>query len=297
MAKLSKKAQSNILFLITTIIWGMAFVAQCTVAGKIDLFLFLGARYFLGALSLVPVILIFTKKGQKTKNLLAGVVCGVVLFTASALQQYGINLSPNAGKAGFITGIYTVLVPIFYFLFFRKKTGINVCYGAVLAVLGLYVLSVQNGINSIEKADIIIFLGAIMWAIHIIAIDFFVKKANPIKLSFYQFLTCGVLGVLIAFCVTGVNVTEAVTGLSGILPSLLYVGVLSSGVAYTTQALGQKNADPTYSAIILSGEAVFAAIGGAIFGIDKMSLRSYVGCFIIFSGIILSQLNIKQKKN
>lgn len=310
MKTIKAKTKSNIFLLIAAVIWGLAFVAQCEVAGKINIFLFLGTRYILGALSILPVIFMFENKNEnKNKDkekpnlkltVLSGILCGVILFTASFLQQFGINMSPNAGKAGFITGIYTVLVPILYFVLFRKKTGWNVCLGAVCAVLGLYFLSVTNGIGSIKTSDKIIFIGSVFWAFHIITIDKFINKISPLKFSFVQFLTSGILGLMIVVSFGNISFAQMLSQIAAVGAPLLYVGVCSSGIAYTCQVLGQRGADPTYSAIILSSESVFAAIGGAVAGVDDMSLRSYLGCAIIFAGILISQINpvsiIKNKK-
>ncbi len=294
----------NIFLLSAAVIWGFAFVAQCNVQGKINIFLFIGARFLLGSLSLLPVILLLENKSEKRAEkkpsgkitALGGAVCGTILFIASALQQWGINISPSAGKAGFITGIYTVLVPIFYFLFFRKKTGLNVCIGAICALAGLYLLSVTDGIGSIGFSDIVIFIGAIFWALHILTIDRFIEKVSPIKFSAMQFLTAGVIGMLLAFTAGGVTLSAAPQQIAAVGLPLLYVGICSSGIAYTCQVLGQRGANPTYAAIILSLESVFAAIGGAVFGIDNMSLRSYIGCAVIFAGIIISQIEFPKNK-
>ncbi len=298
------RLKSNIFLVLAAVIWGFAFVAQCSVQGKINLFLFVGTRFVLGSLSLLPVIFLFENRnekrsGEKTNlklTALGGLVCGTLLFTASALQQWGININPNAGKAGFITGVYTVLVPIIYFVFFRRKTGLNVCLGAIFAVCGLYLLSVTNGLGNISRADIILFIGAIVWALHIICVDAFINRVSPIKFSAAQFLCCGILGLIFAFTFGGVTLPEVIPQITAVGLPLLYVGICSSGIAYTCQALGQRGADPTYSAIILSTESVFAAVGGLIFGIDKMSPRGYIGCVIIFIGIIISQINPFKKK-
>ena len=156
-------------------------------------------------------------------------------------------------------------------------------------------MSVTNGIGNVEKSDVIIFIGAIFWALHIITIDRFINNVSPIKFSAVQFLTAGVIGLLVAFIFGGVTFASVPSQLMAVGLPLLYVGIGSSGIAYTCQALGQRGADPTYSAIILSSESVFAAIGGVLFGIDKMGLRAYLGCAVIFAGIIISQINIGKK--
>lgn len=301
----NERFKSNIFLFLAAVIWGFAFVAQCTVQGKIQMFLFIGARFILGSISLLPIILLIENKNEKKQSLkpdlkltaLGGIVCGTLLFIASSLQQWGINLSPNAGKAGFITGIYTVLVPIIYFVFFKRKTGLNVCIGAICAVIGLYLLSVTNGIGNISKSDVILFIGSIVWAFHIICVDAFINKVSPIKFSAFQFFWSGVLGLILAFTFGSVTIYQVIPQITAVGLPLLYVGICSSGIAYTCQALGQRGADPTYSAIILSTESVFAAIGGLIFGIDKMSARGYIGCIIIFIGIIISQINPFKKKS
>lgn len=305
----SKRLKSNFFLILTAIIWGFAFVAQCGAADKIDMFLLIGVRYFLGAISLLPIIFfVENKKEKKTeaahsmkKTAFFGVVCGTILYTASLLQQYGININPNAGKAGFITGTYTVMVPIFCLLFFRSKTGINVWLGAVCAVAGLYLLSVTDGLGSIGKSDIILLVGAVFWAFHIICIDRCINKVSAIKFSCIQFLTCSVLGLLFALISGNLSFESASTQLKDAALPMLYMGICSSGIGYTCQAIGQKDADPTYAAIILSLESVFAAIGGALFGMDKnMNIRQYIGCAIIFAGIIMSQVSfdeiLKRKK-
>ena len=304
--KISKSLKSNMFFLCAAAIWGFAFVAQCEAADKIDTYLLIFVRYVLGAAALLPVIFIFESRNEKKENnkpplkltWCFGAISGTILFIASALQQWGLFLDKNAGKAGVITGTYTVLVPIFYFLFFRKKTGINVLIGAVCALVGLYFLSVQNGFANISLSDIILFIGAIFWTFHIISIDRFVGRVSPIKFSSVQFFVCGMWGLLFTLLFGNINLNIAFSQISSSLVPILYMGICSSGIAYTCQVLGQRDADPTYSAIILSLESVFAAIGGALFGIDDtMTLRAYIGCAIIFVGIIVSQISFDKKQN
>lgn len=294
-----KKVKANIFLWLTAIIWGFAFVAQCDAADKIDTFLLMGVRYLLGGISLLPIIFLFENRKEKEqlipvdmkKTVLYGMLCGTILFTASVLQQYGINLNPNAGKAGFITGTYTVMVPVFCLILFKKKTGINVWLGAVCATVGLYLLSVTNGLSSVAISDIILIIGAVFWTFHIIAIDLCINKVSAIKFSCVQFLTCALLGFAVMLIRSNVSVADMSAQLSGALLPVLYMGIGSSGVAYTCQALGQRDADPTSAAIILSTESVFAAIGGLLFKIDEdMTARKYIGCIIIFIGIVVSQL-------
>lgn len=302
--KISNGLKSNFFLFLAAVIWGFAFVAQC-VAEEVDIFLIIATRYLLGSVALFPIIIFFENKNEKREGIHPkfyttakySAICGTVLFIASALQQYGISINPNAGKAGFITGTYTVMVPIFYLLFFRKKTGINVIIGAAFAVLGLYLLSVTDGFGNIEISDIILFIGAVFWTFHIILIDNCINKVSPIKFSSLQFLMCSVLGFIAMIATSNLSITDMIFQTKQAIIPILYMGIFSSGVGYTSQALGQKDANPTYAAIILSLESVFAAIGGVIFGIDdSMTFKKYVGCAFIFVGIIFSQLKFTNKK-
>lgn len=302
---MNRKLKSSFFCLLTAIIWGFAFVAQVDSADKITPFLYNGTRFVLGAAALLPVIFLFENKNEKnqskkisTKDTVKyGIICGAILFVASIFQQIGINLQPNAGKAGFITSVYTVLVPIFCFILFRKKSNWNVWLGALLATVGLYLLCVKNGFGSISQSDLVIFTGAIFWAFHIIAIDRFISKVSPIKFSAIQFLTCGILGLILSFIFERNTLTEIIIQYKDAYISILYAGIMSSGLAYTFQALGQRDSDPTVAAILLSCESIFAAVGGLIFRTDEvLDVTSYIGCAIIFAAIIISQFEFKSIK-
>lgn len=288
---MKNSTKSIILLFLTAIIWGFAFVAQTVVVGVLSSYAFNGIRFVLGALSLIPVILLFEREEKNNeklkKTILAGICAGIILFIASTLQQVGIEITQSAGKAGFLTGLYTVLVPIIYFLFFRKKTHPLTWLGAILALVGLYFLTTNGGrFDNIGIGDIILITGAIFWSLHIIVIDRFVDKISPIKFAMTQFLVCGSIGLIIALFNGEINIA----GISTSLVPILYGGIMSAGVAYTCQILGQRDADPTFASIILSTESVFSAIGGAIILGETMSLFGYIGCALIFAGIILSQL-------
>ena len=287
-----KQLKSTAILLLTAIIWGFAFVAQRVGIEYVGNFTFIATRYILGAISLIPIILIFEreeKNPEKLKRTIGfGMIAGLILFTASALQQFGIEITQSAGKAGFITGLYTVLVPIFG-IFLKKRTNICTWIGAAFAVIGLYLLSVTKG-ESIGIGDIVLLIGAVFWTLHIIFIDSKVSVISPIKFSMTQFATSAVLGFIFALLFE----QNAFTGIGDALVPILYAGIMSSGVAYTCQIIGQKDANPTYAAIILSTESVFSAVGGALLLNEVMSIRGYIGCALMFTGIVISQLKINK---
>ena len=289
------KLSANIMLVLTAMIWGFAFVAQKS--ATIAPFTFNAIRFLIGSLSLIPVILIFESKGirdkQKVSNTIKyGIITGCVLFIASNLQHFGIVAITQASKAGFITGTYTVIVPIFG-IFLGKKTNINAWMGAILAVCGLYLISVV-GTPILEFGDLLLLISAFFWAAHIMVIDRFVDRVNPIMYSSVQFLTVSVISL---FAMLMFEIPDfSLASLYASTINILYAGIMSSGVAYTLQVVGQKNSDPTAAAIIFSSESVFCAIGCVLLLGDKMSVASIFGCVLIFAGIILSQINIKNKQ-
>ncbi len=292
-----KKIRSTFLLFLTAVIWGVAFVAQLIGSEHVGTFTFNGVRFILGALSLIPVILLFEQK-NRTKDklkltLVIGIVAGLILFGASTLQQIGVEMTGSAGKSGFITGLYTVLVP-FFAMFFGKKTSLNTWMGAVLAVAGLYLLSFADGIGAVGMGDLVLLIGSVLWAFHILVIDRFGGGAYSLIFAMTQFMVCGVLSIVCALIFEDISFSAIYNARFPIL----YAGLMSVGVAYTCQILGQKNADPTFATIVLSTESVFSALGEAvIFGFiltsheyTPISLRGYIGCGIMFLGIIVSQL-------
>ncbi|MBR5191037.1 MAG: DMT family transporter [Clostridia bacterium] len=286
------KAKSTFLLFLTAIIWGFAFVAQRVGAEFVGAFTFNGIRFLLGSLSLIPVILIFERekfdKSKFIKTLIPSILAGVILFVASTLQQLGVEWTGSAGKAGFLTGLYIVLVPIIRFLG-GKKTSILTFFGAMFALVGLFFLCMTGNELTFGKGDIVLIIGALFWAAHILVVDKYVNDISPLKFSMMQFLVCGVLSIISAMCTETIELSAIKS--AGI--PILYGGLMSVGVAYTCQILGQKDADPTFASIVFSTESVFSAIGGAIILNEIMSGRGYVGCVLIFIGIILSQLNVE----
>lgn len=287
------KIKSTVLLFLTAIIWGFAFVAQRVGADYVGTFTFNGIRFLLGSFSLIPVILIFEReeynKKKMLKTLAVSLAAGTILFIAASLQQYGVVLTGSAGKAGFLTGLYTVLVPVIRFLM-GKKTDILTFVGAFFAVGGLFLLCMTGDKLTFGKGDIVLIIGAVFWALHILIIDKFVNEISPLKFSMLQFFVCGLISMVIAVFTE----TIEITAVKSALVPILYGGLMSVGVAYTCQILGQKDADPTFASIVFSTESVFSAIGGAIILHEIMSGRGYLGCVLIFIGIVLSQLNLKE---
>lgn len=291
---IAMKTKRMLILLTAAVIWGFAFSAQVAAAQKgLGCFAFNGTRFVIGGLTLVPVVCLLERRKNEYPffryTLLPAMGAGVFLFVASTLQQLGINLTQSAGKASFITGLYIVLVPIFSMLLFGKKAGLSVWLGACLAVVGLYLLGVTRE-DGVAFGDVLVLIGAFFWAGHILWIDRFIDKANPIRFSMIQFFVCGVLGLCFAFCVEDVTLVSVWNAKW----EILYAGVLSSGVAYTCQVVGQRGVDPTAAAMVLSLESVFGALGGLLFHGDMLSPRAWIGCALMLGGILLSQKS-KQK--
>ena len=296
----NKKLASNATLLLAAIIWGFAFVAQVDGMKYIGPFTMVGVRFLIGCITLLPVIFVFERKNlnkeEIKKTLVPSLVLGVLLFFAVSIQQIAIEITASAGVSGLITGLYTIFVPFAYFVFFKRKTGPFVWVGAIFAVIGLFLLCYdpESGL-SFGVGESLLLISSFIWTAHVMTIDHYVKNnVRPLLLSWGQFAVCALLGLICMFIFEGSQVTVA--SLIDARWSLLYCGVLSSGCAYTLQVVGQKNADPTYAAIILSTESAFSAIGGAIFGIDNISLIGYFGCSLMFIGIVCSQLKPRAKK-
>lgn len=289
---------SILILFFTAIIWGFAFPFQADGGEVLGTFWFNGIRFVIGAISLIPVALIFERKHPDKKELkkliIYGSICGVILFAASALQQFGIFLSGNSSKAGFITGLYMVFVP-FAGIFMRKKIRIEAFLGAAVAVIGLYFVSFANGVSAIDIGDLVVLIGALFWTAHIVCIDTFANDISPLKFSLIQFVVCGALNLVTAPIFESHIVVSGETVLAALIP-LLYCGIFSVGVAYTCQVIGQRGTEPALASIILCTEAVFAAIGGWILRDEILGVKGYIGCALIFVGILLSQVKIFKTK-
>lgn len=286
-----QELKSNMLLLLTALIWGTAFVAQRVGAQYIGAFTFNGVRFALGGVSLIPLMLYLNNTENRTNKsanisssaVLPGIITGCILFLGASLQQIGLAYT-TAGKAAFITGLYIAIVPILG-IFLKHKIHANTWFGVILAVVGLYFLSVTESFT-IEKGDLLEVIGAFFWALHILVIDYFTKKVDALKLSFVQTLTCSALSMVVALIFEKITFSGLV---QAIIP-ILYGGICSVGIAYTLQIVSQKHAKPSHAAIILSMEAVFASIGGTIILGENLGLRGYLGCALMLAGMLLSQL-------
>lgn len=287
--------KADLLLLITAAIWGFAFVAQRMGMDSMGPFTFNAIRFSLGALILLPLSLIQTRRGNhhRLKSVFKNyrwpiIFTGLVLFGGASLQQIGL-VGTTAGKAGFITGLYVILVPLLA-LFWGSQTHIAHWAGAVLAVVGLYLLSVKTGFQ-LSPYDLVVFAGAFVWAGHVHLIDRYSDKVGPIQLSIFQFAICGVLSAIAA--VLFENVTAA--GIADGLWPLLYGGFLSVGLAYTLQVVAQRNANPSHAVIILSLEGAFAALGGWLVLNEILTPRDLLGSVLILGGMLISQIFGKDK--
>ena len=295
--------KNSLVLLLTAFIWGVAFVAQSVGGDAVGCFTFNGVRSLIGAAVLLPVIAFLDKqkkkelgedqflaqKGDKKTLILGGISCGVMLCIASNFQQFGISFT-TVGKAGFITAMYILIVPILG-LFMKKKVGMKVWLGVILATVGLYMLCMTSESFSLSKGDLLVLVCAGFFSLHILIIDYFSPKVDGVRLSCIQFFVCGLISTVIAFIFENPNVGAI---LSGWLP-ILYAGVMSCGVAYTLQIIGQKNMDPTVASLILSLESVFSVLAGWVLLNQKLSMRELFGCVLMFLAIILAQLPERTK--
>ncbi|MBW1836807.1 MAG: DMT family transporter [Deltaproteobacteria bacterium] len=285
--------KSDGLLLITATIWGTAFVAQRIGMDYIGPFTYSSIRFALGCLVLFPLILRTRKKETRTGKTIAllnakallfsGGIAGLALFSGVSLQQVGLVYT-TAGKAGFITGLYVIIVPVLGLLW-GHRTTIGTWLGACFAVAGLYLLSITGNLT-ISLGDMLELIGAFFWAVHVLIIAWLSPKHDSLELAFAQFAVCSILSFIVAIFF------EAIT-LAGIFQAaipILYGGALSVGVAYTLQVVAQKNAHPAHAAIIMSLETVFAAAAGWIILNETLTSRNLVGCALMLVGMLLSQL-------
>lgn len=285
-----KNLKGSAILLITAIIWGSAFVAQTSGAGSLGTFSFNALRGVVAALFLYALVIIrYLISKEKTRWPVAqGLICGVILCAAMGFQQAGIAAYPEgvaaSGRAGFLTATYVVMVAVFSVLL-GKKAHLCMFLSTGICLVGMYLLCMANGLSGIYLGDILELLCAVLFTAHIIVVDRF-NESDSIKLSLIQFVTCAVIsGVLmLAF----ENLTYESIKLAAV--PILYAGVMSSGVAYTLQMVGQKYAQPSVAAIIMSLESVFAALTGWLILNESLSGRELIGCVLVFAAVVIAQI-------
>ena len=291
-----KSLRGSLLLLLGSVIWGAAFVAQRVGMDHMGPYTFNGIRMLLAWLVMIPVTVFFEARNKKNPGYMApaakdqrlsGLLCGILLFAASSLQQMGL-VTTTAGKAGFITALYVVLVPVAAWLLFRKNPGRIIWLGVAIAVVALWLLCMPAGGGfRLQGGDLLVLGCAVAFTFQILCVDRYAPRVNGVKLARDEFLVTGGLSMLIAVAteeITWAGVRE------GMIP-ILYAGVMSGAVGYTLQVFGQRDTDPTVASILMCLESVFALLTGVIILGEKMTVRETVGCVLMFSAVILAQLS------
>nr|WP_255702423.1 DMT family transporter [Peptoniphilus sp. KCTC 25270] len=291
--------RGNLMLTLTAFIWGTAFVAQISGGDHIGPFAFNFSRNIIATLFLFILIQVWPMimkrpidvetEEMKRPTLIGGIACGVILTAAMAFQQVGIVYT-TAGKAGFITSLYIVLVPLAG-IFLGKRIGFRIWFCVALAAVGLYMLSIKAGFT-MQFGDLLILICAFCYTLHILVIDYFSPKSHGTKLSMIQFLVAGILSGIIMLFLEDISMENV---MNAAIP-ILYTGVLSSGVGYTFQILAQKDTDPTTASLLMSLESVFAVLAGAVLLGERLSIREGMGCILMFVAIILAQIPMKRRQ-
>lgn len=313
---MSKQIRNSLILALAALIWGASFVSQSTGGDAVGPFSFNCVRCFIGTLTLLPVVLFIDKKGnskkpvtKEDKKLLwkGGIMCGIVLFAATILQQLGITMGTASGKAAFITAFYILMVPVLG-LFLKRKSPWNVWLAVVIALGGLYLLCV-NGSSGIATSDLLLVACAFFFAVQILIVDKYAPMVDGVRLSLIQFLVCGILGIVPMILVDmhgykGFSEFIAYTstqwignfGTRDAWIALLYSGVGSCGIAYTLQIIGQEDLNPTIASLVMSLESVFGVLTGWLILHERLSVREGMGCIVMMISIVLAQLMFGKKK-
>lgn len=284
---------NSLLLLLTATIWGSAFVAQSVGLEYVGPFTFTAIRSIIGGLVLIPCIFLLKKwkKGFATKiEWIGGICCGVALCAASNFQQVGMQYT-TVGKAGFITALYVVIVPILG-LFLKKRVSLIVWFCVALSVSGLYLLCIPKGEFSLSPGDLLVLVCALLFSFHILVIDYFSPRGDGVVISCIQFFVCGILSGIVMLFTESPNIENIMAARTAIL----YAGVLSSGVAYTLQVVAQKNVNPTVASLIMCLESVVAVLAGWLILHEVMTTREFVGCALMFIAIVFAQMPMPEKK-
>lgn len=300
----TRQMKNSLLLLLTACIWGVAFVAQRVGMDYVEPFTFNCARSIIGGLVLIPCIHFLDRTNSEPKRaaasasarrteqktlLAGGVCCGVILCLASNFQQFGVKYT-TVGKAGFITACYIVIVPLLG-LFLKKKCSPLIWVSVLLALAGLYLLCITERF-SIGGGDILVFICALLFSLHILVIDYFSPKVDGVRMSCIQFFVCGILSGIAMLCTETPRLAEILAAWQPIL----YAGVMSCGVAYTLQIVGQKDMNPTVASLILSLESCISLLAGWVILGQSMTMRELLGCAVMFAAILLAQLPAPQKR-
>lgn len=294
---MDKKVLSNIALILTALIWGLSFVAQKAGMDYVGPFSFNFARSILGGLSLIPVIFFvkLTKDDKRSKLVKqvqhirlaqAGFSCGTALFIAMSIQQYSM-LHASAGKAGFITSLYIIYVPLISVLFGQKLSN-NIKFSVGMALIGLYLLCFKPDGTVFDTWDIVLLISALFYAAHILIVNHFSKKVDAVKVSCFQFFVVGIFSIPLML----IFEQPHLQGFIDCSIPILYAGILTCGIAYTLQIFGQKYTAPTIASLIFCLESVFAVIGGGLILHEAMTLKEILGCVFMISAVILSQINL-----
>ena len=305
---MKKEYRNSLLLVLTALIWGIAFVAQREGGDAVGPYTFNCIRSLIGAVVLLPVIKLLGRRAAKqdtqtaadSKQLwLGGISCGVILFVASTFQQLGMYYGTTAGKAGFLTACYILIVPLLG-LFLKKKCGWNIWVSVFVAVIGLYFLCLKDGFT-VQLSDGLVLLCAFVFSIHILVIDYFSPRVDGVRMSCMQFLVCGILGIFPSICIDmRHSMVQAELVLSALgtwdawIP-ILYAGIFSCGVAYTLQIVGQDGVNPTVASLLLSLESVFSVLAGMVILHETMSSREILGCVLVFAAVLFAQLRLDNR--
>ncbi|MGC8490806.1 MAG: DMT family transporter [Syntrophobacteraceae bacterium] len=286
--------KADILLLTTAILWGFGFVAQKAGMEHVGPFTYNGLRFALGSLCLLPVVLFTngrkpaksaaTQKTEGRTLFWGGGLLGLILFSGVSLQQLGL-MTTTAGKAGFITGLYVVMVPLLG-LFWRQKVQLGTWIGAILAVAGLYLLSITREFT-ISTGDLLVLVGAVFWAMHVLFVGWLSPRVDALKLALFQYTACSLLSLLTALAIETFSLPAII---AATIP-ILYGGGVSVGIAYTLQVVAQRHAPAAHAAILLSLETAFAALGGWLLLQETLSARALLGCTLMLAGMLCSQLS------
>lgn len=286
----SQALRADLLMLLTAMIWGSAFVAQRLGMDAIGPFLYTGLRFALATVVVLPLVILLGRRGADKAPepinrglLFGGLIMGLALSLGINLQQVGL-LFTSVTNSGFITGLYVIVVPLLG-LFLGHKTGLGTWLGAGLAVAGMFLLSVGEGFH-VASGDWLQLAGACVWGVHVLLVSFFASRHDPLRLALLQFATCAVISLMLALILEEIKL-DAILAAG---PAILYGGLFGVAVGFTLQVVAQKHAIASHAAIILSLEAVFAAIAGALFLSEALALKGYFGCALMFTGMLIAQL-------